>query len=421
MATESLTFKSGLDDSKFQAGLNRMEKGAKASTGKISGMMKGIGIAALAKGAINAADGVLEMGGALDDQSRSLNMNVETMQKLQGVMIQGGVGQDQFVMGMKNLGEAMVKAREEGGEALEKFQKLGISFYEIDDAGNDTAKMFDIMSEAIKNSESVLDSTAAATDILGGKQGKMVAVMRQGTEVIKEQAKAVKILSAEQVEYNARLGDAKDLTISNLKVEAAQAGLNIANKAGTLGGIKDKVEPPNLSPGAKRRENPNDVKKRSKAEKESLEFQKEQLEVAKALNQQTMKAAQLAMDAASQSYRNAISGTPDQRSTSASRKIDRQVSEMEAGGKTSRKQGLETGKLGEGLTSNPKSPMKTTQEMIDSQKSVSSRSGAKKALDEFNKAKEEEKRAKDLDDIQKKQQEDMVKALKAIDKGINGN
>ena len=49
MATQSLEFKSGLDDSKFQAGLKNMEKGAKASTGKISGMMKGIGIMAAAK------------------------------------------------------------------------------------------------------------------------------------------------------------------------------------------------------------------------------------------------------------------------------------------------------------------------------------------------------------------------------------
>jgi len=260
MATQSLEFKSGLDDSKFQAGLKNMEKGAKASTGKISGMMKGIGIMAAAKAAINAGKSVMNMGGDLDDQAGSLNMNVETMQKLQGVMLQSGVDQDKFVMGMKELGEAMVAARNEGGPALEKFTKLGISFEQIDDVGNDTAKMFYIMSDAIMNSESALDATTAATAILGGKQGKMVAGMRAGSKEIKKQAEGIKFLTAEEVEYTARLGDATEQEINNLKVIGAKGAAALANKSGRAGGMKDKVEPPNLGPGAKRRENPDDVK-----------------------------------------------------------------------------------------------------------------------------------------------------------------
>ena len=264
MATQSLEFKSGLDDSKFQAGLKNMEKGAKASTGKISGMIKGIGLAAAAMAVVNAAKAAMNMGGELDDQASSLNMNVETMQKLQGVMLQSGVGQDQFVMGMKELGEAMVAAVQEGGPALEKFTKLGISFEQIDDVGNDTAKMFYIMSDAIMNSESALDSTTAATAILGGKQGKMVAGMRAGSKEIKKQAEGIKFLTAEQVEYIARLGDASEQETNNLKKQAAAAGAELANKLGTAGGMKDKVEPPNLGPGAKRRENPDDVRKPSR-------------------------------------------------------------------------------------------------------------------------------------------------------------
>ena len=446
MATESLTFKSGLDDSKFQAGLNRMEKGAKASTGKISGMMKGIGIGALAKGAINAADGVLELGGALDDQSRSLNMNVETMQKLQGVMKQGGVGQDQFVMGMKELGEAMVKAVDEGGPALKKFEKLGITFPQIEDAGKDTAKMFDIMSNAIKNSDSVLDSTTYATAILGGKQGKMVAVMRQGTDVIKEQAKAVNILSAEQVEYNASLGDFKDLTVSNFEVEAAKAALVLPNKLGTLGGMKDKVETPNLSAGAQRKENPDDVRKRLEAEKEALEIRKESLEVVIKTAEKAYDAAQDATVAARENLKTVLSGGKLVEMSSKDRRVKKMMDQMENPAPID--VGLKSGKLGPGLEalSSVKSSLKsggigeptnfkealkmrgpfkkpdaeTRAAGKDDPKALSSRSGAAKAIKALEKTKELEKQKKDDLDNKKDQEKRMLKALEKIEKGING-
>jgi hypothetical protein len=415
MATQSLEFKSGLDDSKFQAGLKNMEKGAKSSTGKISGMMKGIGVMAAAMAAINAGKGVMNMGGELDDQAGSLNMNVETMQKLQGVMLQSGVDQDKFVMGMKELGEAMVAARNEGGPALEKFEKLGIKFEQIDDVGNDTAKMFYIMSDAIKNSESALDATTAATAILGGKQGKMVAGMRAGSNAIKEQAKSIEFLTAEEVEYIARTGDATEQGINNLKVAGAKAAAVIANKAGTAGGMKDKVEPPNLGPGAKRRENPNDVKKRLEAEKkgaeDALKVRKELLQVSIKTNEENLQASQEAVVAAREALRDRLSGKREAKETTKEKRVNRMTAELE--NPKLIEEGLKSGKLGEGITSYKQKSLLETGGIGMKTKSLSTKSGVGKALSALEKAKAAEKaNAANL--------QVSADMLKLIEKGING-
>lgn len=414
MATQSLEFKSGLDDSKFQAGLKNMEKGAKASTGKISGMIKGIGLAAAAMAVVNAAKAAMNMGGELDDQAGSLNMNVETMQKLQGVMLQSGVGQDQFVRGMKELGEAMVAAREEGGPALEKFTKLGISFEQIDDVGNDTAKMFYIMSDAIMNSESALDSTTAATAILGGKQGKMVAGMRAGSEEIKKQAEGIEFLTAEQVEYTARLGDATEQETNNLKKKAVAAAAELANKLGTAGGMKDKVEPPNLGPGAKRRENPDDVKKRleaqKKAEEEVLKLRKEALQVSIKTNEENLQASKEAVDAAREALRDRLSGKREAKETTKEKRVNRMMAELE--GEPGGESRLKSGKLGVGITSDPKSSLESGGIGFKT-KSLSTKSGVGKALSALDKAKEAEK-------VNAANLQVSADLLKLIEKGING-
>lgn len=165
--------------------------------------------------------------------------------------------------------------------------------------------MFYIMADAIKNHESTLDATTAATGILGGKQGKMAAAMKAGSEEIKKQEQSIKFLTAEEVEYTARMGDAAEEKTNNLKKEAASVAIQLANKGKVLGGMKGKVEPPYLGPGAKRRENPDDVKAREEAEnkarkaaREALKIRKEALVVVMETAEEEHKASQDNLSAA---------------------------------------------------------------------------------------------------------------------------
>lgn len=405
MATQSLEFKSGLDDSKFQAGLKNMEKGAKASTGKISGMMKGIGIMAAATAVLGAAKGIANMTGDLSDQANQLNMNVESMQKLQGVMAQGGTDADKFVMGMQKLGIAMTTALEEGGPTLENFEKIGISFTQIADAGDDTEKVFRLMSDALQKSNGSMAVQNAALDILGTKQGKMVGTMKAGTQAIDKQAEGVYILTARQVEYGDRASDIVEQEIENAKKLGAAKLLVGANATGKFGGMKDKVDAPTYA----RFTGPDP--RAIAAEKKALELRKESLQVTIKTNEENHKSSLEAKEAAREALMAALSGERAAKPTSKERRVNRMMAELE--NPSDRKTGLTSGILSKRRSSGEKVTSLTTGSLSSQSRSLMARGGAAKALSEFNKAKEAEKQnAANL-----KESADL---LKLIEKGING-
>ena len=405
MATQSLEFKSGLDDSKFQAGLKNMEKGAKASTGKISGMMKGIGIMAAATAVLGAAKGIANMTGDLSDQAGQLNMNVESMQKLQGVMAQGGTDANKFTMGMQNIGKAMTTSQEEGGSALENFEKMGISFTQIADAGEDTEKVFRLMSDALEKSNGNLSIHNAALEIVGAKNGKMVSSMSAGTQAIDEQAKSVAILSARQVEYGDRVADVTEQKAKNLKIMAAEKALMGSQALGVGGGMKDKVDAPTFAKFT------GPDPRALAAEKKALEIRKESMQIVIKTAEENHKSSLEAKDAAREALMAALSGQRAAKPTSKERRVNRMMAELED--PTMRKTGLTSGGLSKRLSSGEKVASLTTGNLSTQSRSLMARGGAQKALSEFQKAKEAEKaNAANL-----KEAADM---LKLIEKGING-
>jgi hypothetical protein len=405
MGTQSLEFKSGLDDSKFQQGLKRMETGAQKSTGKISGMMKGIGIMAAATAALGAAKGIANMTGDLSDQANQLNMNVESMQKLQGVMAQGGVDAGKFVMGMQKIGMAMTTAREEGGPTLENFEKMGISFTQLADAGDDTEKVFRLMADALEKNNGSLDVQNAALKIVGEKQGKMVGVMKAGTQAIDEQAKAVTILTAREVEYGDRSSDIIGQKIENLKKLGTAEGLALANATGEFGGMKDKVAAPTFAKFS------GPDPRALAAEKKALEIRKEALQVTIKTAEENHKSSMEAKDAAREALMAALSGQRAARPSSKERRVNRMMAELE--NPTDRKTGLTSGTLSRRLSAGEKVTTLTTGNLSSQSRSLMARGGAAKALSEFNKTRELEKANAEF--LQRE-----LETLKSIERGING-
>jgi hypothetical protein len=405
MGTQSLEFKSGLDDSKFQAGLKRMETGAQKSTGKIAGMMKGIGVAYAAKKIFDAAKGIANMTGDLSDQANQLNMNVESMQKLQGVMAQGGVDADKFVMGMQKIGMAMTTAREEGGPTLENFEKMGISFTQIADAGDDTEKVFRLMADALEKNNGNLSIHNAALDIVGTKNGKMVGVMKAGTQAIDEQAKKVEILTARQVEYGDRSGDIIGQEVENLKKRAAAAALVGASATGKFGGMKDKVAAPTFAKFS------GPDPRALAAEKKALEIRKESMQVVVKTAEENHRSSMEAKDAAREALMAALSGQRAARPSSKERRVNRMMAELES--PTDRKTGLTSGALSRRLSPGEKVTTLTTGDLSSQSRSLMARGGAAKALSEFNKTRELEKANREF--LQRE-----LETLKSIERGING-
>ena len=144
--------------------------------------------------------------------------------------------------------------------------------------------------------------------------------------------------------------------------------------------------------------------KKKEAGQANVELAAKTLEMA----QQDTALAQQKTNDARTSLRNALMGNPDPKETSQQKQVNRLMKRAES--PKVEKEGLKIGKVGGKGVLDKKPP-----------EALSTKRGAGKALKELNDAKRAEKDAKEQEELAKEQQKDMVTALKAIEKGINGN
>ena len=240
MATQSLEFKSDLDDSQFQAGLKNMEKGGKKVEGSLVGsfdsMAKGIGAsmaAAFTVGAVvNAGKAVIDFAGQLQDQSEALGINTEVLQGFQGAMADSGVSAEKFTKGMATLISSIQQAKEGSGTARDSFAALGIEF---DSIANDSPDQILLkIADGLKNAKDPAAAYAAALDLVGKNQINFVAALKGGSAEFQESASKIKTASEEQVAAIARIGDAWDKATTAAKTYGIEALDMLADLAGAL-------------------------------------------------------------------------------------------------------------------------------------------------------------------------------------------
>ena len=240
MATQSLEFKSDLDDSQFQAGLKNMEKGGKRVEGSLVGsfdsMAKGIGAsmaAAFTVGAVvNAGKAVIDFAGQLQDQAEALGINTEVLQGFQGAMADSGVSAEKFTKGMATLISSIQQAKEDSGTARDSFAALGIEF---DSIANDSPDQILLkIADGLKNAKDPAAAYAAALDLVGKNQINFVAALKGGSADFQESASKIKTASEEQVAAVARIGDAWDKATTAAKTYGIEVLDVLANPAGAL-------------------------------------------------------------------------------------------------------------------------------------------------------------------------------------------
>ena len=240
MATQSLEFKSDLDDSQFQAGLKNMEKGGKRVEGSLVGsfnsMAKGIGAsmaAAFTVGAVvNAAKSVIDFAGQLQDQAEALGINTEVLQGFQGAMANSGVSAEKFTKGMATLISSIQQAKEDTGTARDSFAALGIEFDSI--ANDSPDEILLKIADGLKNAKDPAAAYAAALDLVGKNQINFVAALKEGGDEFRETASKIKTASAEQVAAIARLGDAWDKATNAAKTYGIEVLDFLTDPAGAL-------------------------------------------------------------------------------------------------------------------------------------------------------------------------------------------
>ena len=484
MATQSLEFKSDLDDSQFQAGLKNMEKGGKRVEGSLVGsfdsMAKGIGAsmaAAFTVGAVvNAGKAVIDFAGQLQDQSEALGINTEVLQGFQGAMADSGVSAEKFTKGMATLIQSVQQAKQDTGTARDSFAALGIEFQSI--ANDSPDEILLKIADGLKNAKDPAAAYAAALDLVGTKQINFVASLKGGREEFEKSASKIKTLSDEEVKAIADIGDAWDQAVLKAKAYAAQALLALAKPKGIVEEIgtstvynpsmqygmgmgrpsdfkapmeKPEMLGPEYTPPVPVVEDPREIKRKEeeakrlvergdmirKLEAQDVKDREKHTDQMRTANEEYAK-----MEADSQKMADdhfeALKKTNEKKAKEAAKdalqdKIKQAGQNLEQAQKVTAKAEQKTvdarGSLERALLGNPdRKPNKLERQVkrmmddIEKGKPVakSTRRGTGKALEEFKLAKDAEKAAKDAEKKAEQQQEKMVIALEEINKGING-
>ena len=480
----AIPFVTTLDDSQFQAGLKNMEKGGKKVEGSLVGsfdsMAKGIGASMAAaftvQSVVGAAKSILDFVGQLQDQADALGVNTEILQGFQGAMMGSGVSAEKFTKGMATLISSIQQAKQDTGTARDSFAALGIEF---DSIANDSPDQILLkIADGLKNAKDPAAAYAAALDLVGKNQINFVAALKGGSAAFAENASKIKVLSDEEVAAIDEIGLAWDKAVLKSKAYAAQALLALAKPKGIVEEIgtstvynpsmqygmgmgrpsdfkapmeKPEMLGPEYTPPVPVVEDPREIKRKEeeakrlvergdmirKLEAQDVKDREKHTDQMRAANEEYAK-----MEADSQKMADdhfeALKKTNEKKAKEAAKdalqdKIKQAGQNLEQAQKVTaeaeKKAADARGSLQRALEGNPDaretSKEKQTKRLMEKfekeGKSGSIKPGVAKALKKLMEAKDAEKAAKDAEKKAEQQQEDMVKALKAIDKGINGN
>lgn len=247
MATESLNFKSGLDDSKFQAGINNMDKAA-ANLG--AGMAKAFapvaviaGLATLGAMLKNVASEAIEFGSNIKDNSDRLSMSTTAMQGLTEAFGLSGARSEDVQKGMTRLNISLDDARNNTGTARAAFEKLGITWEQIDNESPED--VIYIIAEAVKNAKDPVSALTGAMDILGKTGAKMVPGLTDGSDALRKMADEAGKLSEADIKLLDDYGDALqklNTKFSVLKANVVVGTVEAVKKATPKQALKKVIE-----------------------------------------------------------------------------------------------------------------------------------------------------------------------------------
>lgn len=230
MADNNAIASLGLDVTNFNAGIDRViakmdevNKAAKKTTDEVSAfssILQKIG-GFLSIGAITGfTKSVIEMGGALNDQATALNMNVEAIQELNFAFSQSGADASDVSAALTKLNQSIEDAREGNEKTIESFEKLGISWRDINKLSPEEILLK--IADGSKNATDEVAALDAIVNLLGKSGKKMAAGLKEGSDGIRELRNEASKLTKDQIATLDELGDKWDKLINKVKVYGAQ-------------------------------------------------------------------------------------------------------------------------------------------------------------------------------------------------------
>ena len=218
----AVKYKVELDDSGLDKEVSKTESSLSSKFGKAAG---GIGKAALAgfsvgatavagltKSIVDGAKQTAAYGDNVDKLSQKIGISAEAFQEWDYVFGQNGADISILETGMKTLSSAVADAGNGSKSAVEKFDKLGLSFEDLGKMSQED--MFGAVLAQLQSMPEGAERTALAADLLGKSAMELGPLLNQtaeDTEALKQQAHDLgAVMSDEAVKDAAAYTDAMD-------------------------------------------------------------------------------------------------------------------------------------------------------------------------------------------------------------------
>lgn len=122
----------------------------------------------------------------IDKMSQKLGISAEAYQEWGYVLERNGANIDGLQTGLKTLANTMDDASNGSSSAQEKFDRLGVSFTNIDGTMKSTEQMFNDIVMALSSMPESAERTALATDLLGKSATELQPMFNSGSQAIEE-------------------------------------------------------------------------------------------------------------------------------------------------------------------------------------------------------------------------------------------
>lgn len=209
-----LDFKTSLDPSGFERGLAQIDSSATRSAGRIeaaftqmgSRVTASLGAAGVAGAFAKAIQASVDFASRIGDSAEAMGLTVETFQGYVGVLERGGVEQVKFEKGFGVMLQKMDDAREGNEKLIASFEKLGVT-WEMLSTGS-PEQVFEQIALGLSTATDATQAYAAAADIFGKGNGRIIAQLRELGGSLSDHAAAVDKLGIEQQKTLDAWGDA---------------------------------------------------------------------------------------------------------------------------------------------------------------------------------------------------------------------
>ena len=212
---------------KTSAAMSKLKSAAGNAFGALKALAPAIGVAGLGK----LVNDTLQLGDQLEKMSQKTGLAVPVLDKLRQAANLGGTEFKTLSRALPTLAKNMQDAQDGMGTAKDAFDRLGLGVTNADGSLKSLDQMFFEIGDKIKVMDDRTLAAANAAEIFGtGMGAKLIPIMNQGSEAIKNLSTGFTQLSAERM---AKLND--DIAqmgekFNVLKVQLTEAVLPVLSK-----------------------------------------------------------------------------------------------------------------------------------------------------------------------------------------------